>query len=82
MALDRYARHSNGGAASSILGRIFIVDCKTRQQKFFCGIAENFVYHNVRLTSCVFKVALHGYAGRPDRGLLSSTAARNLGCGT
>ena len=82
MTLLPCGRHSNGGAASSILGRISILEHKTPQQKFLCSIAENFVEHNVRFTSCIFKVALHGYAGRPDRGLLSSPAARNLICGS
>ena len=68
MALHRCARHSNGGAASSTLGRISIHEYKTPQPKFLCSIAENFVEDNVRFTSCIFKVALHGYAGRPDRG--------------
>ena len=82
MAFHRCARHSNGGAASSTLGRISIHEYKTPQPKFLCSIAENFVEHNITFTSCIFKVALHGYADRPDRGLLSSPAARNLFCGS
>ena len=70
------------GSALSTLGRISIVEYKTPQQKFLCSIAENFVEHNVRFTSCIFKVALHGYAGRPDRWLLPSPAPRNLFCGS
>ena len=70
------------GTASSTLGRISILEYKTPQPKFLCSIAENFVEYNVGFTSCILKVALHGYAGRPDRGLLSSPAARDLGFGT
>ena len=70
------------GSALSTLGRISIVEYKTPQQKFLCSIAENFVDHDVRFTSCIFKVALHGYAGRPDWWLLPSPAPRNLFCGS
>ena len=70
------------GSALSTLGRISILQYKTLQQKFLCSIAENFVEHNAMLISYTFKTALHGYAGRPDRGLLSSPAARNLFCGS
>ena len=61
------------GSALSTLGRISIHEYKTPQRKFLCSIAENFVEHNVRFTSCIFKVALHGYAGRPDWWLLPSS---------
>ena len=70
------------GSALSTLGRISFLEYKTPQPKFLCSIAENFVEHNITFTSCIFKVALHGYAGRLDRGLLSSPAARNLFCGS